>query len=820
LHDVKIIFKPKYTQMVKLIRVRQIGNIHLQFFVSLNLVIFMLAYNTASAQLFIDAVEYDDMFGVQVQHNSDEGGGMNVGWIDSYDWMDYVVNIPVSGQYRIDFRVSSAANNAVIRFYMDSELIFSRPVGFTGGWQSWTTVSSEPRQIDAGEYTFRIMALPGGFNLNWWQFVLLDPEVTDKPSMPALTRSEGTVHDIFVEWNETEDPSALVGGYKLYMGGQLAALTAKRSASFSKLPHDREFDFSLVAFDIAGNESDPLEFTVSTVPIPWEVKWYEDFQEDGAPNPAHWNFQTGGGGWGNNEVQFYTNGENAWVENGNLIIEARREQRGNNPFTSTRMNTSGKVDMLYGRLEVRAKLPRTGGTWPAIWMMPTGSTYGGWPNSGEIDIMEHTGNNYGHVFGTIHTGAYNHILGTHLGGGITIENVTDVFHTYTLEWYPDYMDWYIDDVHIFHFKNEYKTPAEWPFNRPFHLILNIAVGGNLGGTIDYNGEWPQQMIVDYIKMYDFNLFENDTIAPEEVTNLEVLAKWFTADASWNMARDNAGVDLYRIFLDGELMGTTRGVTWSFQDLQPLTGYKMGVQAVDFTGNESEVEELEFSTTEIVAFPVPGRIQAEDYVLMQGVQTQPTTDAGGGTNVGWIDSGDWMTYNINVAETGLYTVSYRFASPNSNRMVTLRDSQDNILVNTSLGNTGGWQGWQTITSTTFSLEEGKQTIAITTTTGGFNLNWFEIKKVDTTGETDIPDVLPTMKVYPMPLSGNSWTIEIPGYSGPVDIIIYDTAGKALIRKKMDDFNNYISMNGISMAPGTYILSVTTRNETFTKLLVVI
>ncbi len=783
-------------------------------------IVIMLFCNAAVAQIFTDAAEYDNMQGIQLEATSDEGGGMNVGWFDHNDWMDYVVNIPLTGQYRADFRVSSPNTGRTIQFSKGAETVMSLTVPQTGGWQNWTTLQGDTIFIESGEYTFRVRAISGGYNINWWHLLLIDPVDSDSPAVPELTRAEGTVHDVILEWEKPEDPTTFTGGYRLFEGDQMVALSSKPSITFGKLPHDREFNYSLVAFDIAGNVSDTSHFSVSTLPLPWEVKWFEDFNEDGAPSTAQWNYQTGGGGWGNNEVQFYTNGQNVWIEEGNLIIEARREQMGNNPFTSTRMNTSGKVDMLYGRLEVRARLPRTGGTWPAIWMMPTASTYGGWPNSGEIDIMEHTGNNYGHVFGTIHTGAYNHIQGTQQGGGIDIENVTDVFHTYTLEWYPDYMDWYIDDEHIFHFANNYETPAEWPFNRPFHLIMNIAIGGNLGGTINYSGEWPQQLVVDYIKMYDFKLHENDTVAPEQVTNLTLLPKWNTADVSWHMARDNAGVDLYRVFLDGELAGTTRGVTWSFQNLEPLTQYTLGIQTIDLAGNESEIEEIDFSTTEIVAFPVPGRIQAEDYTQMQGIQTETTIDAGGGTNVGWIDNGDWMTYTINVAETGLYTISYRYASTSSNRSVALQDSQGNLLVTTPLANTGNWQGWQTVISAPFTLEEGTQIIKITTTTGGFNLNWFEIKKANTTGEIYMPERFTLVRIYPMPLSGSSITIDIPDYSGPVNLTIFDKAGKSVVRKKMDDFNNTMRLNGIYMAPGTYILSITTRNETVSKLLIVV
>ena len=217
---------------------------------------------------------------------------------------------------------------------------------------------------------------------------------------------------------------------------------------------------------------------------------------------------------------------------------------------------------------MKAKLPKTGGTWPDIWTLPKQpGAYGNWPACGETDIMEHTANNYGYVFKTVHTGAYNHSIGTQKGSGIVLEDVTDTFHTYAIEWYPDHIDWYVDDIHIFQFDNEYKTTDEWPYDIPHHLILNIAIGGGLGGTINYNGVWPQQMIVDYVRVYDFKLNENDTIAPSDPTGLTTDPKWSTIDFSWNASIDNYAVKNYYVYMDDRAIDTVSSTNILIQDLE-------------------------------------------------------------------------------------------------------------------------------------------------------------------------------------------------------------------------------------------------------------
>lgn len=236
----------------------------------------------------------------------------------------------------------------------------------------------------------------------------------------------------------------------------------------------------------------------------WELVWEDNFDYTGLPDPAKWGYDTGGHGWGNNELQYYTSDreQNARVENGKLIITAIKEQYGNRQYTSTRLVSREKGDWLYGRVEVRAKLPTGKGTWPAIWMLPTDWEYGGWPDSGEIDIMEHVGYDQNRVHGTVHTKAFNHMRGTQVGKSKLIPTASTAFHLYAIEWYADRIDFFIDDDKYFTFHNQNKTFSEWPFDKRFHLIMNIAIGGDWGGAQGIDPNLTQAVMeVDYVKVY-------------------------------------------------------------------------------------------------------------------------------------------------------------------------------------------------------------------------------------------------------------------------------------------------------------------------------
>ncbi len=233
--------------------------------------------------------------------------------------------------------------------------------------------------------------------------------------------------------------------------------------------------------------------------------WADEFDIEGLPNPQNWSYDVGDHGWGNQELQYYSeaNTENARVVDGKLIIEAKADSSYTKGYTSARLVTKGKAAWKYGYIEVKAKLPSGRGTWPAIWMLSEESKFGGWPANGEIDIMEHVGFDPGKVHGTVHTEAFNHKIGTQKGGFLMVPEFNTEFHLYAIDWSQEKIDFYIDDDLYFTFENTGGDYKEWPFDQPFHLILNIAVGGGWGGQQGVATDiWPQKMEIDYVRVYN------------------------------------------------------------------------------------------------------------------------------------------------------------------------------------------------------------------------------------------------------------------------------------------------------------------------------
>lgn len=195
--------------------------------------------------------------------------------------------------------------------------------------------------------------------------------------------------------------------------------------------------------------------------------WSDEFNGRGLPDAAKWNYDVGGDGYGNNEAQYYTKErlENARVENGNLVIEAKKEHWESSQYTSARLLTKGKFSFQYGTIEVRAKLPKGRGTWPAIWMMSEKMKK--WPDDGELDIMEHVGYHPGYIHASVHTKKYNHILGTQKTDTLVINDTSEKFHVYKAEWTPEKIEVYIDDKKFFTYENKEKAYESWPFDQPY-----------------------------------------------------------------------------------------------------------------------------------------------------------------------------------------------------------------------------------------------------------------------------------------------------------------------------------------------------------------
>jgi beta-glucanase (GH16 family) len=229
----------------------------------------------------------------------------------------------------------------------------------------------------------------------------------------------------------------------------------------------------------------------------------DEFNYKGLPDSTKWNYDVGGHGWGNKELQFYTRSrlENARVENGLLIIEARKESREGKEYTSARLVTKGKGDWQYGRIEVKARIPKGLGTWPAIWMLGS-TTPLKWPDDGEIDIMEHVGYNQGYIHGSVHTKKYNHSIGTQKTDTVLVKDCSENFHVYSVEWNAEKVEVAVDGNVFFSFTNEHSGKDAWPFDNKMHLLLNVAVGGGWGGAKGIDPTiYPVRMEIDYVRVF-------------------------------------------------------------------------------------------------------------------------------------------------------------------------------------------------------------------------------------------------------------------------------------------------------------------------------
>jgi beta-glucanase (GH16 family) len=240
----------------------------------------------------------------------------------------------------------------------------------------------------------------------------------------------------------------------------------------------------------------------------WSLVWGDEFDYNGLPDSSKWNYDVGGHGWGNNEKQFYRENslENAYVEDGILHIAALKKDFEESSYTSARLTTYQRFSLQYGKVEVMAKLPKGKGTWPAIWMLPPSikENIEPWPLCGEIDVMEHVGKDPNVIHTSLHSELYNHVKGTQITHFEKFDDVFDAFHKYAIEWTTESIKFFVDDNLFFEsFKGQdgrIETNEGWPFDKPYYLILNLAIGGNWGGEID-DTIFPVEMQIDYVRVY-------------------------------------------------------------------------------------------------------------------------------------------------------------------------------------------------------------------------------------------------------------------------------------------------------------------------------
>lgn len=341
------------------------------------------------------------------------------------------------------------------------------------------------------------------------------------------------------------------------------------------------------------NGLEPLE-AVSDCDVPtleggWVCVWADEFSGE-AVDETKWTFEVNGDGGGNNELQYYIR-NNATVADGLLSITARQEAYGGKLYTSSRLNTKYKASFQYVKIRFRAQMPAGRGTWPAIWMMPLLNAYGGWPNSGEIDMLEYVGYDPDTVYTTLHTKIYNGMLGNMIGYSKTVAELEETFHEFEFTWTPGHMDMQVDGVtyaqfnYVPAFSRDYKYNEVWPFDTPFFLIVNLAVGGNWGGAqgVDVSA-FPTTLRVDYLRVYKRDFATLDTEAPSAPQDLEPANVANTI--FWDASADDCGVESYQIFVNGVFKTSTTINQVTLAGLVSGQTYDIQVRAVDFVGRVS------------------------------------------------------------------------------------------------------------------------------------------------------------------------------------------------------------------------------------------
>ena len=552
----------------------------------------------------------------------------------------------------------------------------------------------------------------------------------------------------------------------------------------------------------------------------YSLVWSDEFNGTSL-DANNWAADIGNGcpdlcGWGNNELQYYR-AENVTVADGNLVLTSLAQSFGGSSFTSGKVTSKGKQSFLYGRIEMRAQIPEGGGMWPAFWMMPQDDVYGGWAASGEIDIME-SANDMTTVGGTLHFGG-SWPDNTSTGGSYSLggSSFADDFHIYTVEWEPDVMRWYVDGV-LF----STKTSSQWytdaapgnpraPFDQEFYIILNAAVGGNYTGCIEpgcITASLPQQYLIDYVRVYEDIVNSAPTVSiTSPVSGSNPPAGNITINAT--AADADGSVVVVEFYDGGTYLGEDATSPYTYTWNSVADGcYAIVARVIDDLGGTGT------DTVDITVgigcgqtaypgspFVLPTRIETEDYDVggegvayhdqdpgnngsqyrfTEGVDIETCFDTGGGYNTGWTNPGEWLEYTVNVPVAGDYTIETRVSSLSSGGTFHIEFDGVNKTGDITVPVTTGWQTWATV-SATVTLSAGTQVMRFSFTTGGFNVNYFDILRDVVAG---LPDLQRTGHAlhpcYPNPFNPTTTiSYELQG-SATVNLAIYDVAGQ-LVRR---------------------------------------
>lgn len=507
----------------------------------------------------------------------------------------------------------------------------------------------------------------------------------------------------------------------------------------------------------------------------WQLAWSDEFTNSISPD---WNIEVNGLGGHNNELQYYR-AENLSIQNGELVITARKEDFGGKNYTSGRLNTQNKKFWKYGKIEARISMPSFSGSWPAFWML---GQYGGqWPACGEIDVMEHI-NGDNNAWATIHWADAN---GTHaqytkttqVNGGVAN------YHVYTIEWDANAIKWYIDGIlyHSASIANQINNTGA--FHSEFYLLLNYAIGGNWPGFNIDNGGLPASMKIDYVRVYQDASTVNK-LPTVSITSPANNAN-YTPPASITLSADANDTDgsITKVdFYNGTtFLGSALTAPYSYTWTNVADGiYSITAKATD---NKNAVTTSAAVSVKVsppipqgpfggTIWPIPGIIQAESYDVggqgvayndatpanqgnstfrTDGVDIETCTDGANAIDVSYVVAGEWLEYSVHVTETDKYDITTRIAAPDAGMTFHIEMDGQNITGTIAVPKTGGWDTWNTLTLQDIALTAGNKIMRVVMETGNFNLNYFTFTKATTLG-IDNNMIANNKLTYPNPTQG--------------------------------------------------------------------
>jgi len=589
-----------------------------------------------------------------------------------------------------------------------------------------------------------------------------------------------------------------------------------------------------------------LIFSTNVLSQNWNLVWSDEFNGTSL-DLTSWTRETGGNGWGNNELQYYTDRTvNSYIENGLLVIKAIKENFGGRNYTSARLKTQGKKFFKFGKIEARMKLPFGKGIWPAFWTLGESISLVGWPACGEIDIMELLGHQNYKSYGTAHWD--NNGQHAQYGGQYSLQTGTfsDDFHLFSIVWDENFIKWYVDN-NLFHTISI--TPSELSELRENHfIILNLAVGGNWPGYPDSTTIFPQYFYVDYVRVYKDTSAGNPLVnitSPSANSNFPTGSDITISASVTGFSNLIQYVEFYqgdaRIGIDSQepYSFTWRGVYEGAYSLKAKAKENNGLiissEFVDITVGQG------YTHSPYLGKPVllPGAVEMENYNLggegiayhdsdpfinqgnqygnnyrvNEGVDIQPTIDLGGGYNIGWLSNGEWLNYFIDISKSGHYKITTRVASPNNSGGFKIEidgiDKTGNLIV----PSTGDWQNWTDVICDNVYLEQGVHLLTVHIMNGGFNINKmiFSLSTTNINDESYNTNSFQLFNNYPNPFN----PVTLINYQLPVNsfvtLKVYDVLGNeiaALVNEYKTAGNYGVKFEAGNLASGMYIYKLQT------------